>query len=260
MIDCDTLLWHWNVEASKHEILKPKKFEKILRNEPVIYALILGNKNEDIVTLIIFCEVAAYTDVFFKENAEKLSEHEKGDHIIKLNEQDSLFELLYNLSSSKLKTFQKYLNNTLIKRWIRHFISSAEILIFFVFKKNDDLHFCINYWVLNKIIIKNHHALPLINETLNWLIRARWFIKFNLKNTYHWLCIRHSNEWKMIFHTWYDHFEYIIMSFDLFNASATFQAYINKALADMINVFYVVYFDDILIYSSSLKEHWNYIK
>ena len=52
----------------------------------------------------------------------------------------------------------------------------------------------------------------------------------------------------------------MIMPFGLFNAPATFQAYINKTLADMMNVFCVVYLDDILIYSSSLKEHWDHIK
>ena len=45
------------------------------------------------------------------------------------------------------------------------------------------------------------------------------------------------------------------MSFGLFNVSAIFQAYINKILTDMIDVFYVVYFNDILIYSSLLKKH-----
>ena len=50
------------------------------------------------------------------------------------------------------------------------------------------------------------------------------------------------------------------MPFGLSNVPATFQAYINKALADMIDVFYVVYLDDILIYNSSLKEHWGHIR
>ena len=53
---------------------------------------------------------------FSKKNAEKLPEHEEGDHVIKLNEQDFLFKFLYNLSSLKLKTLQEYLNNTLMKR------------------------------------------------------------------------------------------------------------------------------------------------
>ena len=70
----------------------------------MVYALILGNKNEDIVASIIPYEIADYTDVFFKENAGKLSEHGEGDHVIDLDEQDSSFEPLYNLSSSELKT------------------------------------------------------------------------------------------------------------------------------------------------------------
>ena len=85
MINCVTLLWHWNVEAFKYEILKLKKFRKILRNEPVIYALILSNKNEDVITLIILYKITDYTDVFFKKNTENFPEYEGGDYIIELN-------------------------------------------------------------------------------------------------------------------------------------------------------------------------------
>ena len=151
----------------------------------MIYALILSNKNEDVTVSMIFCEIINYTDVFSKKNAEKLSEHKEGDYIIKLNEQNSSFEFLYNLSSLELKTLWEYFNDALIKKWIRHFISSAEASVLFVFKRNGDFHFCVNYQALNKIIIKNCHTLLFINKTLNWLIRIRWFIKFNLKNAYH---------------------------------------------------------------------------
>ena len=104
MIDCTTSSWCWGVKAPKHKILKLKKFEKILRNKPVVYALILSNKNEDITAPMIPCEVANYTDVFSKENAGKLPEHGEGDHVIELNEQDPPFGPLYNLSSLELKT------------------------------------------------------------------------------------------------------------------------------------------------------------
>ena len=50
------------------------------------------------------------------------------------------------------------------------------------------------------------------------------------------------------------------MLFSLFNTSVIFQTYINKTLTDIINIFYIVYFNDILIYSNSLKKHWDYIK
>ena len=70
----------------------------------MVYTLILSNKNEDVTTLIIFYKIISYINVFFKKNAEKLSEHEKNNHIIELNEQNSSFKSLYNLSSLELKT------------------------------------------------------------------------------------------------------------------------------------------------------------
>ena len=51
-----------------------------------MYTLILGNKNENITALIISHEIIKYTDVFFKENAGKLSEHKENDYVIDLNE------------------------------------------------------------------------------------------------------------------------------------------------------------------------------
>ena len=39
-----------------------------------------------------------------------------------------------------------------------------------------------------------------------------------------------------MFHTYYDYFKYIIMSFDLINAFIIFQAYINKTLISLLNV------------------------
>ncbi len=50
------------------------------------------------------------------------------------------------------------------------------------------------------------------------------------------------------------------MSFEFANAFATFQIYINSALREFLNVFVVVYLDDILIYSQNEKEHTNHVR
>ena len=39
------------------------------------------------------------------------------------------------------------------------------------------------------------------------------------------------------------------MLFGLFNAPATFQKYINKILAENLDIFIIIYLDDILIYT-----------
>ena len=49
------------------------------------------------------------------------------------------------------------------------------------------------------------------------------------------------------------------MLFDLANTPASFQAYINKALAGFFDTFYVIYFNNILIYSQNQKEHIKHI-
>ncbi len=50
------------------------------------------------------------------------------------------------------------------------------------------------------------------------------------------------------------------MSFKLINTLTTFQVYINQTLTELINVFCIIYLNDILIYFSSLEEHQNHVK
>ena len=61
--------------------------------------------------------------------------------------------------------------------------------------------------------------------------------------------IKKSDNWKTAFQTWYGHFEYQVMLFELSNAPASFQGYINKILAKKLNTFIILYLDDILIYN-----------
>ena len=61
--------------------------------------------------------------------------------------------------------------------------------------------------------------------------------------------IREADEWKTAFRTWYGHFKYDMMLFGLPNAPASFQGYINKILVEKLDIFVIVYLDDILIYT-----------
>ena len=58
-----------------------------------------------------------------------------------------------------------------------------------------------------------------------------------------------DDKWKTAFRTQYDHFKYQVMPFGRFNALATFQRYVNKILAERLDIFVIVYLDDILIYT-----------
>jgi len=50
------------------------------------------------------------------------------------------------------------------------------------------------------------------------------------------------------------------MPFGLSNAPSTFQRFMNKLFADLLDVYVIVYLDDILIYSENLTEHRKQVK
>ena len=50
------------------------------------------------------------------------------------------------------------------------------------------------------------------------------------------------------------------MLFELTNASTTFQKMINDTLREHLNKFVIIYLNNILIYSKTLKKHVNHVK
>lgn len=69
--------------------------------------------------------------------------------------------------------------------------------------------------------------------------------------------IKEGNEWKTAFKTNYGNFEYQVMPFQLTNAPPTFQSYINKILVEKLDVFMIVYLDDIFIYAENKENGWT---
>ena len=65
---------------------------------------------------------------------------------------------------------------------------------------------------------------------LDCLQGVKKFTKLNCKNAYNWVQIKSEDEWKTAFWTQFSLFKYLIMLFDLMNASAMSQVFINKAL------------------------------
>ena len=50
------------------------------------------------------------------------------------------------------------------------------------------------------------------------------------------------------------------MSFKFINASATFQTYINNVLKEHLNMFVVIYLNNILVYLKNEKDHKKHIR
>ena len=132
-------------------------------------------------------------------------------------------------------------------------------LIIFVSKKDGSLQLCVDYCRLNSITAKNCYPLLLVSEMLDRLSSAKIYIKLDLRDAYYHIQIKEGKEWMTAFQTRYGYFKYTVMPFRLTNTPATFQAYINCALSNLLDIYCIIYLNDILIFSNSKEEHVHHV-
>ena len=130
----------------------------------------------------------------------------------------------------------------------------------FVSKKDKKQRLCVDYKELNNITIKNSYSLLLIEKIQDRIVDAKIFIKFDISEAYNRIRIKKEDEWKIAFRTRFEYFENLVMSFELTNALATFQTYINNVLRKYLNKFVIIYLDDILIYFKTKKKHIRHVQ
>ena len=77
---------------------------------------------------------------------------------------------------------------------------------------------------------------------------------------YHRLRVRETDIPKTAFRTRYGHFEFPVMPFGLTNAPVAFMDHMHRVFQPYLNQFFVVFVDDILIYSQSEWEHEYHLR
>ena len=199
-LDIAERTWRFGVYAEALEVLPSQEFADALGKETAVYALLISgvgaNQGQCVHALIsrsgndadaspqLPDKLKEYEDVFSTEEAGRLPSYEGRDHAIETTTEPP-FGPLYNLSNTELAGLRRYLDDALAKRWIQHSTSPEGAPILFVPKKDGGLQLCVDYKGLNKVMVKNHHPLPLISETLDCLTGAKVFTKLDLKEAYH---------------------------------------------------------------------------
>ncbi|KAJ1601241.1 hypothetical protein NDA14_000540 [Ustilago hordei] len=199
-------------------------------------------------------------DVFDEVEADKLPHHTEHDlHLELIEGRKPPQGPLYLKGPKEMSELRRYLDENLEKGFIRPSKSPARSPVLFVPKKDGGLRLCVDYRGLNEITVKNRAPLPLIEEQLFLLRKARIYTKLDLRAAYNLIRIAKGDEWKTAFGTQLGLYEYLVMPFGLANALAHFQSFINDIFRDIIGIYVVVYLDDFLIFSDTEEAHVKHV-
>ncbi|MBW0513734.1 hypothetical protein O181_053449, partial [Austropuccinia psidii MF-1] len=238
-MDLPPLSFHASLEEQWDEEEESEEIETVLRGVPPVYH--------------------QYLDVFSKVKAEKLLPHCACDHHIKLEGILPPIGVIYLLSNQESETLQAYISENLEKGFIRPSSSSTGAPFLYVKKKDGGLGLCVDYRKLNAVTRKNRYPVPPMNQILTIFNVSTIFSKIDLHGAYNLLRIKEGEEDLTAFRTKYGSYEYLAMPFGLPNAPASFQNLVNDFFEDSLDVFFVVYLDDIMVCSSSEEEHVKHV-
>jgi len=118
----------------------------------------------------------------------------------------------------------------------------------------------VDYRALNLITEKDAHPLPRMNESITRFHGMTHFTTLDLKSGYWQIPIDQNSKAKTAFSSRYGHFQWNVLPFGLTNAPAAFQRRMIRILSKYLDIFCVVYLDDILIYSKSAEEHEKHVR
>ena len=147
------------------------------------------------------------------------------------------------MEPEELKELKEQLKDLLVKSFIRPSVSPLIAIVLFVRNKDG----CrIDYSQLNKVTIKNKYPLPRIDVLFKQIQGATCFSKIDIRSCYHQLRVGECDIRKKAFRNDLGIMQFLVMSFRWINGPATFKDLMNKVFMPYLDVFVIVFIDDIL--------------
>ena len=127
-------------------------------------------------------------------------------------------------------------------------------------KKDGSNRFCVDYRKLNSISRKDAYPLPRIDTCLDTLSGALWYSTFDLRSGFHQVQVSPTDANKTTFVCHRGTYRFSRLPFGLCNAPATFQRLMDTVLMGLNFEICLVYLDDIIVFSHSLKSHLDRLR
>ena len=89
---------------------------------------------------------------------------------------------------------------------------------------------------------------------------AKVFKKIDLRSGYWQMPVREQDIPKTAFRTRWGLYEFLVMPFGVTNAPSQFMHMMNDVLSGYLDVFVLVFLDDILVYSKTVEEHAEHLR
>ena len=128
----------------------------------------------------------------------------------------------YRTPLNNRKIIDETIDEMLDAKVIRRSRSPWSFPVVIVDKKDGSKRFCVDFRKLNQVTKKNSYPLPVIDDILALLGKAKYFTSLDLKSGYWHVLMNESDKEKTAFACRQGLFEFNVMPFGLSNAPAVF--------------------------------------